>query len=111
MKHKLAALTLVLAPFTSHGVEFDVQAFLNKTYIEVGVGYKFDELTINFNGEKWDDPYSARIEMGYNITKHFVIGISHHSQWATGFPLGGSKNEYYKTEIFAGFRFNLGEIL
>lgn len=94
--------------------EFDVNAFLNKTYITVGAGYKFDELQLNFYRNDGtvtnvNDPLSARIEIGYQYSKNLTFGISHHSQWRTGFPFNAESAEYYKTEVFVDYKFYLGE--
>lgn len=107
---------LVMLSFTVSAENFDVQKHLNNMYVSVGAGYKFDELTINFTdsatGEKyaWNDKLSARIEIGYHLNRNIKFGISHHSQWRTGFPFKGQKNEYYKTEVFVDYTINLGEV-
>lgn len=94
--------------------EFDVQKFLNKTYVTVGTGYKFMEKTLWFTDDAgikhtWNDPWTARIEIGYQYSKNVRFGISHHSQWLTGWPLNDD-NEYHKTEIFIDYTFTLGEL-
>lgn len=115
MKKYILIAALLTVP-TINADEFNIQSYLNKTYVTIGIGYKFDELRIHFinqnTGEKynWRDPYSARIEIGYNLTNNVKFGISHHSQWATGFPFNGQKNEYYKTELFVDFTFKLSDI-
>ncbi len=94
--------------------DFDVNKFLSNTYITVGVGYKFHEPTITYSDDQnkkhvWDDPYSARIEIGYHFNKYTKFGISHHSQWMTGFPVNDNK-EYFKTEIFVDLTFTLADV-
>jgi len=112
----LSILFCVLAAVASFGAqadEFDVKAFLNKTYVTVGAGYKFHEpkLRLHLNGEysRWSEPLSARIEIGYYINSNIKVGVSHHSQWLTGFPIDET-TEYYKTEIFIDATMTLGEI-
>lgn len=83
----------------------------DKTYFNVGVGYKVHETVIRFDGELWEDPVSARIEVGYQYSRNVRFGISHHSQWRTGFPFNGvDDNEYYKTELFIDYTFTLGDL-
>ena len=94
--------------------DFNVDEFLSKTYVKIGAGYKFDELTIYMkdgdgNEYKFNDPYSARIEIGYNFTKNIKFGISHHSQWGTGYPFN-DKKEPNKTELFIDYTFTLNEL-
>lgn len=115
MKKYLIAIVLLLSSATEAD-EFSIQKHLNKTYITIGVGYKFHESRIHYTnqstGEKyyWNDPYSARIEVGYVLNDNVKFGVSHHSQWATGFPFHGQKNEYYKTELFVDFTFKLSDV-
>lgn len=92
--------------------EFDIDKHLTKTYVTIGAGYKFRESELTYKDENneaytWDDPYSARIEIGYYYNKNIKFGISHHSQWATGFPVNDDKNEYSKTEVFIDYTFTL----
>lgn len=83
----------------------------DEIYLKVGTGYKFDEQDkINFEGVNYDyinvSPYSARIETGVECG-NLTYGISHHSQWATGFPFNET-GEYYKTELFIDYKFSWG---
>ncbi len=94
--------------------EFDVQKFLNKTYIKIGAGYKFHEHKIYSTddmGKKHliDQPVSARIEIGYQLSRRLTVGISHHSQWLSGFPFD-NEYEYFKTELFIDYTFSLGDL-
>lgn len=96
--------------------EFDIDSFLNRTYVKVGAGYKFHEPQMHYitsDGDKYEvhDPYSARIEVYYQYSDNVTFGISHHSQWATGAPFNDDNGEYYKTEIFIDYTFNLGDLL
>ena len=82
-----------------------------KTSFKIEAWYKFDETTIRFDGELWEDPVSARIEIGYELNPNVSFGLSHHSQWRTGFPMNrNDENEYYKTEIFIDYKFTLGDL-
>jgi hypothetical protein len=112
MKTLLLATTLLLSVSTTAS-EFNVDSFLNKTYVTVGAGYKFDESEFKFikDGKrvKSDAPISARIEMGYHYNKNVKFGISHHSQWLSGWPINGDK-EPSKTEIFIDYTFTLNEL-
>ena len=106
------ATALSLLAFKAQASEFNVDEYLNKTYITVGIGYKFSETKIYYNDDLWHDPYSARIEIGYKgcIWERVTCGISHHSQWMTGFPISHNQNEYQKTELFIDYTFTLGDI-
>jgi hypothetical protein len=108
-------LMVLLTIKSASASEFDVKAFLDKTYISVGAGYKFDELQLNFYRDDGtvtnvNDPLSARIEVGYQYSKNLTFGISHHSQWRTGFPFNSESAEYYKTEFFIDYKFYLGDL-
>jgi len=83
----------------------------DETYIKIGAGYKLEETSSikdQKTGRKTDiisDPISARIEFGIergNIT----YGVSHHSQWRTGFPFN-DKGELNKTEVYIDYKFSL----
>ncbi len=89
--------------------QFNVSKYLSKSYVTVGIGYKLEETSLTFKDGNMSSPVSARLEMGIkdgNIT----YGISHHSQWFTGFPFNNDM-EYGKTEIFIDYKFQLGELL
>ena len=104
--------------------EFNVSQYLNKTYITIGAGYKFMESIKRYSRNTTDysvygpvqettqtydsSPISARIEIGYQYSKSVKFGISHHSQWLTGWPINDDK-EYSKTELFIDYTFYLGE--
>lgn len=108
---KFLLLLILITSFSASSSEFDVDKYLAKTYITIGAGYKFQESKLTYtdeNGELyvWDDPYSARFEIGYYYNKNFKFGISHHSQWATGAPFNDGK-EYIKTEFFVDYTFTL----
>ena len=93
--------------------EFNVKSYLDKTYVTIGAGYKFQEtnLKLTRNGVKkdWNEPVSARIEIYYQYSKNVTFGISHHSQWLTGFPFDDD-SEYSKTELFVDYTFSLGDL-
>ena len=94
--------------------DFDVKSYLAKTYITIGAGYKFQETNLKLNKDgvqsNWNEPMSARIEVYYQYSKNVTFGISHHSQWLTGFPFNDD-SEYSKTEIFIDYTFSLGGLL
>lgn len=95
--------------------EFDVIDYLDKTYITIGAGYKFKEATMYFddkngNPKEFNEPISARIEIGYRYNKNIRFGISHHSQWLTGWPVNNDRNEYEKTEFFIDYTFTVGSL-
>ena len=88
---KLAAALILLTSFTAS----------SNAYLTVGVGYKFQESQLHYfddNGQRyeWNDPYSARIEVGYNYNENIKFGVSHHSQWATGKPFNMMKMNIVK---------------
>lgn len=108
MKTLILILALISAS-TSAG-EFDVVDYLDKTYINIGVGYKFQETVYYFGGEKFDDPVSARIEIGYRYNKNIRFGVSHHSQLLTVWPVNSDHSEPSKTEIFIDYTFTVGSL-
>lgn len=80
-------------------------------YLKVGAGYKFSESdkfhdSVNGGMHKIEnaDPLSARIEIGKEHGK-WSYGVSHHSQWRTGFPFN-DKKELHKTELFLDYKFS-----
>jgi hypothetical protein len=82
----------------------------DKTYIAVGAGWKFHEAKIYYHGKQYNDPISARIEISYEYSKHITFGVSHHSQWLTGFPVNTDK-EPAKTELFIDYTFSISDLL
>lgn len=81
----------------------------DRIYLKVGTGYKFDEEnTFIIDGQEYKrrhvDPISARIELGCRQGR-LSYGISHHSQWGTGWPID-QKGEPYKTEFFIDYEFS-----
>ncbi len=78
-------------------------------YVKVGAGYKFDEPTMYWTNHdtgvvnKQDDPISARLEVGLE-DGNWTYGVSHHSQWATGYPFN-NEGEHYKTEVFIDYTY------
>lgn len=85
----------------------------DEIYIKAGSGYKFDEQTEirlqKDNGKVYEianSPYSASIETGVECGS-LSYGVSHHSQWATGFPFNET-GEYYKTEFFIDYNISWG---
>ncbi|HHZ70504.1 MAG TPA: hypothetical protein EYN54_09575 [Methylococcaceae bacterium] len=116
MNKIVIAIILIISFVTNKAMssEFDVQKFLNKTYIKIGAGYKFHEakfyLPDSTGGTHLiEQPISARIEIGYQLSRKLTVGISHHSQWLSGFPLT-NKYEYFKTELFIDYTFSLGDL-
>ena len=79
----------------------------SSTYLKVGAGYKLNETNINWYDGSSSDPISARIEL-YKESGDLSYGISHHSQWFTGFPFNNNL-EYSKTEVFIDYKFSLGD--
>ena len=68
-------LTLLALSSNLSAAEFDVKAFLNKTYVTVGVGYKVQETKLyytNTDGSSYvmNDPITARIDIGYQYSKN-----------------------------------------
>lgn len=82
----------------------------NKIYATVGTGYKFHESTsfIDEIGDKYYfegvSKYSARLELGVVCNENLRFGVSHHSQWADGFPFDKA-GEPYKTEFFVDYTY------
>lgn len=80
-------------------------------YIKIGTGYKLietDHIT-RANGEKiyynTGGKLSARIEIGKE-SGNWTYGLSHHSQWAAGFPFN-DQTEPQKTELFIDYKWTL----
>jgi len=102
-------LLLILLSTSVTAQEFDVKAFLDKTYIKIGVGYKVREFNLFvFNGdgtrEPFNEPITARFELGYELTDNITIGFTHRSQYGTGMP------EYYVDEFFIDYKFTFGDL-
>lgn len=76
-------------------------------YAKVGAGYKLEETKLyrQVDGSSFNEPVSARFELGYE-TGNLSYGISHHSQFFSGWPFDG-KAEYGKTEVFIDYKFIL----
>jgi len=96
----LSALIVSIPSYACEGV-----------YLKVNAEYKLQE-TDHFtdtNGNRIDihfkDPLSARIELGIE-DGNISYGLSHHSQWRTGFPFN-NEEEIQKTELFIDYKFNL----
>ena len=81
-------------------------------YIKIGTGYKLIETDhiVRANGEKiyfnTGGKLSARIEIGKE-SGNWTYGLSHHSQWLSGFPVNEDGNEYQKSEIFIDYKWTL----
>jgi hypothetical protein len=82
----------------------------DKTVIVIGAGWIFHEDKTYYNGRLVDDPLSARISIEYRYSKRIKFGISHHSQWLTGFPTNNDK-EVFKTELFIDFSFSINDLI
>jgi hypothetical protein len=76
-----------------------------KPYFKVGAGYKFKETAITWADGNKTQPVSARFELGIEDGP-ITYGYSHHSQWATGWPVDNGY-EYSKHEIFIDYKFDL----
>jgi hypothetical protein len=80
-------------------------------YIKIGSGYKLVETDhiVRTTGEKvyfhTGGKISARIEIGKE-SGNWTYGVSHHSQWATGFPFN-DRDEPQKTELFVDYKWTL----
>jgi hypothetical protein len=81
----------------------------DKTVIVVGAGWKFHEDKTYHNGKLIEDPLSARISIEYKYSERIKFGVSHHSQWLTGFPANSDK-EVFKTELFIDFTFSVSDL-
>ena len=105
---KIANCLLLLTTITgcsSHPV-------MDTAYLKIGVGYKFDEHTIysRATGKKFDDPISARIELGAEcFIPELKCGIAHHSQWGTGWPIDDVV-EPFKNEVFFDYELKLNKL-
>ena len=108
--NKLILGVLLSLSVTVNAEEFNVDEFLSKTYVRVGAGYKFNESEITHHNDDGTihsgSPISARIGVYYQYSDNVRIGIDHHSQWLTGFPVNDD-TEYYKTELFIDYTFSL----
>lgn len=95
MKSLLSAVVLVAA----------LSGCASTPYVKVGVGYKVAETNLFHKGERVNDPISARMELGME-TETITYGISHHSQYFSGFPFNND-HEYSKTELFVDYKIKL----
>ena len=96
MKLILIALTMITGCST-----------ISDPYLKVGAGYKFAETKIKhrITQQQYDDPISARIEIGAQcIIKEVTCGINHRSQWFSGAPFNDDK-EYGVTEFFIDYTY------
>ncbi len=111
MKMKYLILVVMLVSFNSMSKESVFMEALKGgvVYATVGTGYKFDETELTYTSStgvktRGNNPHSARFELGidFELPKNFTLqlGLSHDSQWFTGYPVN-KKGEYYKTEVFA----------
>ena len=84
---------------------------ISDPYFKVGAGYKFAETKIKhrITQQKYDDPISARFELGANcVMKGVTCGVTHRSQWFSGAPFNNDK-EYGVTEFFIDYTYKFGE--
>lgn len=100
MKHLLILALVLATPFVYADSEL---------YFKVGAGYKFDQQDkVQLDGVTYKlttiSPYSARFELGVE-TGNLTYGISHHSNWDTGWPFNDIQ-EQYKTEIFIDYKWS-----
>ena len=81
-------------------------------YVKIGSGYKLIETDhiVRTTGEKiyfnTGGKLSARVEIGKE-RGNWSYGVSHHSQWLSGFPANEDGNEYQKSEIFIDYKWTL----
>lgn len=95
----LKTLTITIAIVLSTGCT----TVVDKGYFKVGAGYKLDQTEIRYRDGSTDHPISARFEVGIK-EKNITYGISHDSQWFSGWPLDDDM-EFQKTEIFIDYKF------
>lgn len=81
---------------------------IDNVYAKVGLGYKFNESEVRWDGGATNKPISARIEIGTKY-KNFTFGYSHHSNLQTGFPFNDDR-EYFKDEFFIDYEIKLSEL-
>jgi hypothetical protein len=72
-------------------------------YAKVGVGYKLYETKMVFDGKEFNDPITARLELGTQCDA-YSFGYSHHSHYMTGFPFN-NKSEYTRDEVFVDYMY------
>ena len=112
---KILLLTLSALMFSAvaEAEQFDVDAFLNKTYVTIGLGYKLQETELWFIDDgvrtRFDEPFSSRIEIGYNWSRHLKFGVAHYSQYLSGSPFNNDQ-EYEVTMLFVDFTFTLNDM-
>lgn len=96
MNKLLIAVALVVS-FSTSALEMDF-------FVKVGAGYKVDQQQA-FESS----PLSARIDVGFDnvLVDGLSMGVSHHSQWLTGFPFNDTK-EVFKTEVFIDYTWRWG---
>jgi len=76
-------------------------------FLELGIGYKLDELVFYDQGKRVDHKVSGSVDVGEQCGA-FSAGLSHHSQPFVGAPFGSSNDvEYRKTEIYVRYRLKL----
>ncbi len=82
----------------------DSLAIESDFFVKVGAGYKVDQQQA-FEAS----PLSARIDAGFDnvLVDGLSMGVSHHSQWMTGFPFNEDK-EVFKTEVFIDYTWRWG---
>lgn len=71
-----------------------------------GFGYKFHEKQVQYWDQNGLAKLSARFGAYYLCHGVFRLGMDHHSQWFVGPPIN-DKSEYYKTELFVDYVFDL----
>lgn len=74
-------------------------------YVKAGIGLKIQETDIKWYDGSSNHPVAARLEAGKRMGS-WTYGISHTSQWFTGWPVNNN-NEYQKTELFLDYEWNL----
>ena len=83
-------------------------AVTESAYVKTGLGYKFNESAVRWDGGATNRPVSVRLELGSEY-KNFTYGYSHHSQLLSGPPFNNDK-EYFKDEIFIDYKVKLKDL-
>lgn len=82
-------------------------------YLYVGLSYKYDEADhYYFNGEKGEitrnydnTPIAAQLEMGWESDAGVKFGLRHDSTPSGGCPNDCGGQEYWRNEVFIGYKF------
>jgi len=105
---KKLILVSTLLSFNAKASDDLARQLIDNAYAKVGLGYKFNESEVRWDGGATNKPISARIEIGTKY-KNFTFGYSHHSNLQTGFPFNDDR-EYFKDEFFIDYEVKLSEL-